>query len=187
MASLPSDLIDAEWGIVAPMIPPGRHGGRRRSVNVREVLNGIFYVLWTGCQLRPPRICRRRARCTTILSSGIGTAPWRRIHHALYGGGAARSATRSKPDGGDHRLADREGAQKGGLWLILRATNVATSIKGCRHLVDTLGFLLNVVVHPADIQDRDKAPSTCCAGRDDYSRSSNAFLLTADTRDARWR
>ena len=44
----PSD--DAEWAIVAPMIPPGRHGGRRRSVNVREVLNGIFYVLWTGCQ-----------------------------------------------------------------------------------------------------------------------------------------
>ena len=34
----------------APMIPPGRHGGCRRSVNVREVLNGIFYVLWTGCQ-----------------------------------------------------------------------------------------------------------------------------------------
>ena len=46
----PSDLTDAEWGIVAPMIPPGRHGGRKRSVNVREVLNGIFYVLWTGCQ-----------------------------------------------------------------------------------------------------------------------------------------
>src|SRR5881394_3238812 len=47
----PSDLTDAEWAIVAAMIPPGRHGGRRRSVNVREVLNGIFYVLWTGCQL----------------------------------------------------------------------------------------------------------------------------------------
>jgi Putative transposase of IS4/5 family (DUF4096) len=44
----PSDLADAEWVIVAAMIPPGRHGGRRRSVNVREVLNGIFYVLWTG-------------------------------------------------------------------------------------------------------------------------------------------
>ena len=39
----PSDLTDAEWVIVAPMIPPARHGGRKRSVNVREVLNGIFY------------------------------------------------------------------------------------------------------------------------------------------------
>ena len=32
------------------MIPPARHSGRRRSVNVREVLSGIFYILWTGCQ-----------------------------------------------------------------------------------------------------------------------------------------
>jgi hypothetical protein len=46
----PSDLTDAEWALVEPMILPGRHGGRKRSVNVREVLNGIFYVLWTGCQ-----------------------------------------------------------------------------------------------------------------------------------------
>ena len=38
----PSDLTDDEWALVAPMIPPARHGGRKRSVNVREVLNGIF-------------------------------------------------------------------------------------------------------------------------------------------------
>ena len=36
----PSDLTNAEWAIVEPMIPPARHGGRKRSVNVREVLNG---------------------------------------------------------------------------------------------------------------------------------------------------
>ncbi|MGZ5233629.1 MAG: hypothetical protein ACXWC3_26775 [Burkholderiales bacterium] len=54
-----------------------------------------------------------------------------------------------------------------------------------RHiLVDTLGLLLNVVVHSATFRTA-MAPSTCCAGRRDYSRSSNAFLLTADTRDAR--
>jgi transposase len=46
----PSDLTDAEWVLVEPLIPPARHGGRRRSVSVREVLNGIFYILWTGCQ-----------------------------------------------------------------------------------------------------------------------------------------
>ena len=46
----PSDLSDGEWLIVEPMIPPAKRGGRRRSVNVREVLNGIFYILWTGCQ-----------------------------------------------------------------------------------------------------------------------------------------
>ena len=36
--------------LVAPLIPPAKRGGRRRSVNVREALNGIFCVLSTGCQ-----------------------------------------------------------------------------------------------------------------------------------------
>src|SRR4051812_44624697 len=46
----PSDLTAAEWALVEPMIPPARHGGRPRDVNVREVLNAICYVLSTGCQ-----------------------------------------------------------------------------------------------------------------------------------------
>ncbi|MSP82098.1 MAG: transposase, partial [Alphaproteobacteria bacterium] len=46
----PSDLTDAEWALVAPLIPPAKRGGRPRKVDVREMLNGIFYVLSTGCQ-----------------------------------------------------------------------------------------------------------------------------------------
>lgn len=45
-----SDLSDAEWAIVEPLIPPAKRGGRPRTVNMREVLNGIFYVLTTGGQ-----------------------------------------------------------------------------------------------------------------------------------------
>jgi transposase len=44
----PSNL--TEWALVEPMIPPARNGGRKRSVNVREVLNGIFHIRWTSCQ-----------------------------------------------------------------------------------------------------------------------------------------
>ncbi|MHA6646244.1 transposase, partial [Mesorhizobium sp. A623] len=57
----PSDLTNAEWGLVEPLIPPAKRGGRRREVDVREVLNGLLYVLSTGCQWRavpkdlPPR------------------------------------------------------------------------------------------------------------------------------------
>ena len=57
----PSDLTDAEWAIIAPLIPPGKRGGDKRTVNLREVLNGLLYVLSTGCQWRaipkdlPPR------------------------------------------------------------------------------------------------------------------------------------
>jgi transposase len=48
----PSDLTDAEWALVEPLIPPSKRGGRRREVDVREVLNGLLYVLSTGCQWR---------------------------------------------------------------------------------------------------------------------------------------
>ena len=41
----PSDLSNAEWALVEPMIPPARRGGRKRSIDIREVLNAIFYVL----------------------------------------------------------------------------------------------------------------------------------------------
>ena len=57
----PSDLTDEEWSLVAPLIPPAKCGGNKRTVNLREVMNGIMYVLSTGCQWRaipkdlPPR------------------------------------------------------------------------------------------------------------------------------------
>jgi transposase len=46
----PSDLTDAEWVLVAPLIRPAKHGGRPRKVDMREVLNAVFCVRSTGCQ-----------------------------------------------------------------------------------------------------------------------------------------
>ena len=48
----PSDLTDAEWALVGPLIPPAKRGGGKRTVNMREVVNGLMYVLSTGCQWR---------------------------------------------------------------------------------------------------------------------------------------
>ncbi len=48
----PSDLTDAEWARLAPLIPPAKPGGRPRGVDMREVLNGIFYVAREGCSWR---------------------------------------------------------------------------------------------------------------------------------------
>jgi transposase len=48
----PSDLSDEEWALSGPLIPPAKRGGNRRTVNVREVVNGLMYVLSTGCQWR---------------------------------------------------------------------------------------------------------------------------------------
>lgn len=46
----PSDLNDSEWKRIEPLIPPAKTGGRKRTTNMREVLNAIFYVIKTGCQ-----------------------------------------------------------------------------------------------------------------------------------------
>jgi hypothetical protein len=87
----PSDLTDSEWAIVEPMIPPARQGGRKRSVNVREVLNGIFYILWTGCQwngvAQRPAAKEHGARLSGIVELGrhVGAHP----PHALRGGARA--------------------------------------------------------------------------------------------------
>jgi putative transposase len=48
----PTDLTDAQWTRIAPLIPPAKPGGRRRSVDVRQILNAILYLTRTGCQWR---------------------------------------------------------------------------------------------------------------------------------------
>jgi transposase len=48
----PSDLTDEEWALIALLIPPAKRGGRRREVDVREVMSGVLYVLETGRQWR---------------------------------------------------------------------------------------------------------------------------------------
>jgi transposase len=81
----PNDLTDAEWALIAPLIPPAKRGGRRREIDVREVLNAIFYVLSTGCQWKalpkdfPPK---STAHNYFMLWDWDGTLD--RIHHALY-------------------------------------------------------------------------------------------------------
>jgi putative transposase len=44
-----TDMTDAQWQILEPLIPPAKPGGHPRTANMREVVNGIFYVLRTGC------------------------------------------------------------------------------------------------------------------------------------------
>ena len=156
----PSDLTDAEWALIEPMIPPARRGGRPRDVNVREVLNGIFYVLWTGCQWSalpkdlPPK---STAHHYFMLWDWDGTLE--RIHHALYVAVRDREGREASPSAAVIDSQSAKGAQKGGLRSTRRASMRARRSRGAkRHiLVDTLGLLLSVIVHPADVQDRDGA------------------------------
>src|SRR5215471_1426523 len=73
----PSDLIDAEWVIIEPMIPPAKHGGRKRTIDVREILNGIFYVLSRGCQWQAlPKDLPPKSTVWAFSTCGPGMARW---------------------------------------------------------------------------------------------------------------
>ena len=57
---------NAEWAHVAPRIPPAKPGGNKRTVDIREVLNGVMYVLSTGCQWRALRTLAWLNRCRRL-------------------------------------------------------------------------------------------------------------------------
>ena len=71
----PSDLTDDEWALVEPLIPPAKRGGDKRTVIMREVVNGLMYILSTGCQWRAiPKTCRRVRPSMDISICGAGMA-----------------------------------------------------------------------------------------------------------------
>jgi transposase len=81
----PSDLTDDEWAYVAPLILPAKSGGNKRSVDVREVMNGIMYILSTGCQWRAvPKDLPPRSTLFDYLDLWRYDGTLDRIHHALY-------------------------------------------------------------------------------------------------------
>ncbi len=84
-ARYPSDLRDQEWALIAALIPPAKHGGRPRTVDPREVMNGVLYVLETGCQWRAlPKNLPPKSTVHGYLElwEWDGTLEW--IHHELY-------------------------------------------------------------------------------------------------------
>ena len=81
----PSDLTDDEWGHVEPLIPPAKSGGNKRRVDLREVMNGIMYVLSTGCQWRAvPKDLPPRSTLFDYLNLWNWDGTLDRMHHALY-------------------------------------------------------------------------------------------------------
>jgi transposase len=81
----PSDLTDLEWQFVEALIPPARRGGGKRRVNIREVVNGLMYVLSTGCQWRAiPKDFPPKSTVYGYFDLWTYDGTLERIHHALY-------------------------------------------------------------------------------------------------------
>ena len=129
----PSDLTDAEWAHIEPLIPPGKPGGGKRRVAIREVINGVMYILSTGCQWRalpkdlPPILstgCQWRALPKDLpprstVHDYLGLWNWDgtldRIHHALYLKCREKAAREASPTACIIDSQSVKSAEKGGL------------------------------------------------------------------------
>ena len=81
----PSDLTDEEWSLIAPQIPPAKRGGNKRTVDVREVVNAVVYLLGTGCQYRAlPKDLPPRSTVYDYFARWDADRTLDRIHHALH-------------------------------------------------------------------------------------------------------
>lgn len=81
----PSDLTDREWSLIEPLIPPAKPGGNRRTVVVRDVVDGVMYILSTGCQWSAlPKDLPPRSTVNDYFRRWNDDGTLDRIHHALY-------------------------------------------------------------------------------------------------------
>lgn len=126
-----SDLSEAEWALVAPMIPPAKRGGRRREVDVREILNAIFYVLWTGCQWKAlPKDLPPRSTVWDYFDLWSWDGTLERIHEALYVESRERAGREASPTTAIIDSQTAKGASKGGRRWIRRAMTPARRRRG---------------------------------------------------------
>src|SRR3974390_1188561 len=111
----PSDLADDEGALIAPLIPPGKPGGNKRTVNLREVMNGVMYVLGTGCQWRAlPKDLPPKSTVHDYLISWSCDGTLERIHHALYIACREQAEREASPSAAIIDSQSVKSAEKGG-------------------------------------------------------------------------
>jgi len=119
----PSDVSDAEWTLIEPSIPPAKRGGRKRTIDIREVVNAIFYVLSTGCQwkaLPKDLVPKSTAHYYFMLWEWDGTLE--RIHQALYVAVREKEGREASPSVAIIDSQSAKAAQKGARGSIRKAS-----------------------------------------------------------------
>ena len=111
----PSDLTDAEWALTKPLIPAAKRGGNKRTVDVREVVNGLMYVLSTGCQWSAiPKDLPPRSTVNFYFKRWEHDRTLDRLHHALYVACREQAGREASPTAAIIDSQSVKSAEKGG-------------------------------------------------------------------------
>lgn len=151
----PSNLSEGAWRYLKPYLPESAVG-RPRELSIRKVVNGILYVLTTGCQWRQlPSEFPHWSAVYYYFRKWSRDGTWKKLHHLL------RSRLREKKGRHKHPTAGCLDSQSVKCTAVpgVRGYDAGKKVNGRkRHiLVDTMGLLLTVLVTVASVQDRDGA------------------------------
>jgi transposase len=159
-----SDVTDAEWALIAPFMPEANAIGRPRQTDLREVVNAILYMATAGCQWRQlPKDFPPYSTVQSYFYRWSRDGTWLRINHTLVMADREHQGREVSPSAGVIDSQSVKTTESGGP----RGFDAGKKIKGRkRHIVtDTDGRLVGLNVHPANIQDRDGAPSIIASMR----------------------